>query len=146
MSRAVMSWSQSPGCCGFRGVFWVQRDFSVFFFCSIFLFFFERTRPAASMRPSCLIYFSTSTRVRTGCHYVISLFVSVRLPVCVCVTFVVFTDCKSCTKPISTHPGSMEACEVTGRRHRVSSLVITHFLKSHRRRSRETALLIPPEP
>ena len=30
---------------------------------------------------------------------------------CVCVTFVVFTDCDSCTRPISTNPGSMEADE-----------------------------------
>ena len=52
--------------------------FSVFFF-SIF-FFFERTRPAASMMPPCLIYPSTSTGVRTGCHY------SISLSVCVCVT------------------------------------------------------------
>ena len=53
------------------------------------------------------------TGVRTGCHYLISL--SVRLAVCVsvsvCVTFVVFTDCESCTRPISTNPGSMEAVE-----------------------------------
>ena len=28
-----------------------------------------------------------------------------------CVTFVVFTDCESCTGPISTNPGSMEAGE-----------------------------------
>ena len=28
---------------------------------------------------------------------------------CACVTFVVFTDCESCTRPISTNPGSMEA-------------------------------------
>ena len=34
-------------------------DFSMFFFFSIF-FFFERTWPAASMRPPCLIYLSTS--------------------------------------------------------------------------------------
>ena len=27
----------------------------------------------------------------------------------VCVTFVVLTDCESCTRPISTNPGSMEA-------------------------------------
>ena len=47
------------GCCGFRGVFWVGRIFSgcVFSFC---FFFFERARPAASMRPPCLIYLSTS--------------------------------------------------------------------------------------
>ena len=29
----------------------------------------------------------------------------------VCATFVVFTDCESCTRPISTNPGSMEARE-----------------------------------
>ena len=28
-----------------------------------------------------------------------------------CVTFVVFTDCESCTRPISTNSGSMEADE-----------------------------------
>ena len=28
-----------------------------------------------------------------------------------CVTFVVFTDCESCTRPISTNLGSMEAGE-----------------------------------
>ena len=38
---------------------------------------------------------------------------SVRLSVSdsVCVTLVVFTDCQSCTRPIYTHPGSMEAGE-----------------------------------
>ena len=40
----------------------------------LFLFFFERTRHAASPRRPCLIYLSTSTGVRTGCHYLISLF------------------------------------------------------------------------
>ena len=29
----------------------------------------------------------------------------------VCVTLVVFTDCESCTRPISTNPGSIEAGE-----------------------------------
>ena len=38
-------------------------------------FFFERTRPTASTRPPCLMYLSTSTGVRTGCHYLVSLFV-----------------------------------------------------------------------
>ena len=33
------------------------------------------------------------------------------MSVSVCVTFVVFTDCESCTRPISTNPGSMEAGE-----------------------------------
>ena len=38
---------------------------------------------------------------------------SVRLSVSdsVCVTLVVFTDCQSCTRPISTNPRSMEAGE-----------------------------------
>ena len=36
---------------------------------------------------------------------------SVRLSVRVCATFVVFTNCESCTRPISTNPGSMEAGE-----------------------------------
>ena len=38
-------------------MFWVGWIFSGFFF----VFFFERTRPAASMRPPCLIYLSTSS-------------------------------------------------------------------------------------
>ena len=36
---------------------------------------------------------------------------SVCPSVCVCVAFVVFTDCESCTRPISTNPGYMEAGE-----------------------------------
>ena len=37
---------------------------------------------------------------------------SVCVPVRVCdIKFVVFTDCKSCTRPISTNPVSMEAVE-----------------------------------
>ena len=42
-SRAVWRWSRTPGCCGFRGVFWVGRDFFVF---SISLHFQSR-RPRA---------------------------------------------------------------------------------------------------
>ena len=54
------------------------------------------------MRLLCLIYLSTS---------IISLF-AVHVAVCVDVKFVVFTDCESCTRPISTNnPGSMEAGE-----------------------------------
>ena len=90
----------------FFSVWW---DF-VFF---LRLLYFERTRPTASTRQPCLMYLSTSTGVRTGCHYSICL--SVRLSVCVsvsvCVTFVVFTDCESCTRPISTNSGSIEAGE-----------------------------------
>ena len=52
---------------------------------------------------------------RVPCLISLSLRMSVRLYVCMsvtlCVTFVVFTDCESCTRPISTHPGSMEAGE-----------------------------------
>ena len=70
---------------------------------SCFFLFFDRTLPAASMRPPGLIYLSTSTGVRTGCHFLVSVYV--------CVTVVVFTDCESCTRPISTNPGSMEAGE-----------------------------------
>ena len=55
--HAISRWSRSPGCCGFRGVFWMRRGFFVFFF---FFFFFERTLPAVSMRSPCLIYLSTS--------------------------------------------------------------------------------------
>ena len=75
-------------------------------------FSFERTRSAESMRPPCLIFLSTSTGVRTGCHYLISL-PSVCLCVCqcVCVTLVVFTDYESCTSPISTNPGFTETGE-----------------------------------
>ena len=49
------------------------------------------------------------TGVRTGCHYLISL--SARLSASVCVTFVVFTYCESCKRPISTNPVSMEEGE-----------------------------------
>ena len=38
---------------------------------------FERTRPTASTRQPCLMHLSTSTGVRTGCHYLISLSVRV---------------------------------------------------------------------
>ena len=53
------------------------------------------------------------TGVRTACQYLISLSVclSVCLCVTVCVTFGAFTDCESCTRPISTNPGSMEGGE-----------------------------------
>ena len=70
-----------------------------------FVFFLERIRPAPSMRPPCFIYLSTSTGVSTALHY------SISQSVCVCVSFVVFTDFESCTRPISTNPESMEAGE-----------------------------------
>ena len=118
------------------GLLWISSCVSGGAFFKSFLyqvvfFYFERTRPAASMRPPCLIYLSTSnearskersdrgrllaygakkplrTEVRTGCHYLISMSVCL----CACVTFVVFADRESCMRPISTNPGSMEAGE-----------------------------------
>ena len=78
-SHAVSSWTRSPGCCGFRGVFWVGRIFPGFFF----RFYFLRTHTACCKyeAASCLNYLSTST------------------------------DCESCTMPISTNQGSMDARE-----------------------------------
>ena len=82
-----------------------------------FSFFLKLTRTAASMRPPCLIGITTSTGVCTGFHYLCSLSagLSVCLFVCVllylCVTLVVFTDCESCTRPISSTPGSTETGE-----------------------------------
>ena len=53
----------------------------------VFLFGFVLLRTYTAcckyvMRPACLIYLSTSTGVRAGCHYLISL--SVCLSVCMC--------------------------------------------------------------
>ena len=44
------------------------------------------------------------TGVRTGCHYLISPSVRLSVCLCLCVTFVVFTDCESCTRPIFHKP------------------------------------------
>ena len=93
-------------------MFWVRRDFSGGFF---LFFFFERTQPAASIRPPCLIYLSTSTGVRTGFHYLVCL--SACVSVCACLTFVVLPIARAVRmKPISTNPGSMEAGEYGLRR------------------------------
>ena len=54
---------------------------------------------------------SLHTGVRTECHALISLSVCLPVSVNVCVTCFVFTDCESCTRPISTDPESMEAGE-----------------------------------
>ena len=60
----------------FRGVFFSCLVGFHFFFRFLY---FDRTRPTASTRKPCLMYLSTCTGVRTGCHYSISL--SVRLSV-----------------------------------------------------------------
>ena len=88
-SHAVSRWSRLPGCCGFCGGFRVGGFFRDFFFFRI-LFFLRTHTACSSMRPPCLIYLSTSTGVRAGCHYLISL--PVRLCVSVCVTQGVFTS------------------------------------------------------
>ena len=86
-------------------MFWAGRICSPLFF---FDFFFLRTHTACYKHKaaSCLIYLSTRTGVRTGCNYFMSL--SVCVCAC-CVSFDVVNDCGSCTRPISTNPGSMEA-------------------------------------
>ena len=94
------------GLLRIRGEFRVRRNLFRVFFRFVF---FERARPAAIMRPPCLIFLSTSTAVRTGYDYLIRL--SVCESVSVCATFVGFADCESCTRPSSTNPGSMEAGE-----------------------------------
>ena len=83
------------------------------FFRAFFSIFFLRTHTACCMYEAtlCLTFCSTSTGVRTECHYLVSLSVYPCVYLFVCVTFVVFTDYESCTRPISTNPGSMEAGE-----------------------------------
>ena len=89
----------------------------VFVFFSRLFFFFKHTRPTASTRPplasftSLLVMRPFSAYRQKKPHnrgaYRVPLFISL----CVCVTFVVFTDCERCTWPISTNPESMEAGE-----------------------------------
>ena len=113
------------------GVVWVGRIFSVLFFSSNAdgrLQIRDPLAPITSllvMRP----FFAYRAKkpphkgVSRGCHYLNSL--SVRLCVCVsvnvCVTVGVFTDCDSCTRPISTNLRSMEAGEY-GRTRGMSSV------------------------
>ena len=51
---------------------------------------------------------SLHTGVRTGLHYLIFLSVCLSVRFGICVRFVNFTDCESCTRPISTNPSFME--------------------------------------
>ena len=118
--HAVSNWTTSPGCCGFRGVFSVGRIIHRFFF--RYFLFFERTRPTASTRQPCLMYLyllvmrpflplGKKASSYRGAYRVQLFNLSVGMCVCVCATFVVFTDCEGCTRPISTNPGSIEAGE-----------------------------------
>ena len=122
------------------GLLWISlcvlgmADFFAFSFVTFFLFSFERTRSAASMRPLCLLFRSTGNEARPRDRSDLGLFLpagkrassyrgayrvplfnlSVCLSVCVCtvcVTIVVLIDCESCARPISTKPGSMETGE-----------------------------------
>ena len=56
----------------------------MFFSCFSIVFVFERTRPAARIRPPCLIYIFTTAGVRTGLQFLIGLSA-------VCVTIVLLT-------------------------------------------------------
>ena len=62
LSHALSEWSRAPRCYKCRGVFRVARI--VPFLVNSIFFFFERPRPAASMRPPHLIYLSTSNETR----------------------------------------------------------------------------------
>ena len=64
----------------FFSVWW---DFVFFFFRVLY---FERARPTASTRQLCLMYLYTSTGVRTGCHYLISLYVCLFVFPSVCLS------------------------------------------------------------
>ena len=102
-------------------------DFLGFFSPSRFVFFSERTRPAASMWPPCLDYLSTRNEAvfltlsqkyysyrgakRVSWLNYFCLSVCMCFFQCVCETFVVSTDCESCTRPISRNPESIEAGE-----------------------------------
>ena len=116
VSRAVSRWARTPGYCGFRGVFWVRRDFVLFLFFPSKAHGLLQVRGRLASFTSLLVmtpFFAyrvkkpLHTGVRTGCHHLISR----SICLCECVTFVVFTDCERCTRPISTNPGSMEAGE-----------------------------------
>ena len=119
-SRAASKWLRSPGYCRFRGVFWVGRIFFVFFF----RLFSSDAHGLLQVRGH-LASFTSLLIMRSffayrqkslfilGCVQGASISL-VCLSVCLCpscVTFVVFTDCESCTRPISTNPGSIGAGE-----------------------------------
>ena len=74
-------------------------------FCFSIFFSFERTGPAASMRPPLASF--TSLLV-PGC---VQGAIVQLVCLCVFVSFVVFGDCESCTQPVSTNSASMEADE-----------------------------------
>ena len=137
-SHAVSGWTRSPGGCGFRGAFRVWRIFfSILFFLRTptacckheatlpnFLSTSTEARPRERsdrghflplrvksffiMRP----FFAYIRKSLFIPGYVQGAIMSlVYVSVSVCVTFVVFTHCESCSGPMFTNPGSMEAGE-----------------------------------
>ena len=129
-SHAVSSCTRWSGCCGFRGVFWVGRIFSFFFF-SIF-FFFERTRPAESMRPPCLIYLSTVSGCVQGAIIKLvcpSVCPSVYLS-SVCVTFNVLLIARAVRGRIPQTWDPWKRASVGERVGRVSSHAVSRWSRS----------------
>ena len=94
--------------CISRCVLGAPGFFEVF---SFDFFFFERTRPVASMRPACLIYLSTSTGVRMYRVPLFNEYVCVSVYLCVCVTFVVLLIARAGRGQFPQNPESMEAGE-----------------------------------
>ena len=76
--RAAVDFVVCFGCGG---------TYFVFFF---LVFFSSKVRPVASMTTPCLIHLSSSNRVTTAGHYLISI------SVCICVTFVDFYEAFCC--------------------------------------------------
>ena len=64
--RCTPSWDgrDRRAAMDFVACFWWDGFFRVFCYFFVFFFSFERIRPAASMRPPCLIYLSTSNETR----------------------------------------------------------------------------------
>ena len=58
-----------------------------------------------------LMNLSVCLAVRLSVCLSVCLSFCLSVCLCVCVTFVVFTGCESCTRPISINPGSIEAGE-----------------------------------
>ena len=71
----------------------------------------NEARPRERSDRNRFLPFGKKTSSHRGAYRVPLFSYSVCVSISVCVTFVVFTDCESCTRPISTNPGSMEAGE-----------------------------------
>ena len=84
MPQAVSNWPRSPCCCGFDGLMLCILD--------AFLFSFERTRTTASIRHSYLLYYYTSSGLRTGFHYLLCRF---RPSVMYCLSAAYITDARA---------------------------------------------------